>query len=60
MDAITQAGQGDAIQQAMAIFTLKKSMQVEQQAALALLDAVPPAVTSNNPPNLGQNIDIRW
>ena len=59
MDAITQAGQGDAIQQAAAIFALKKSMLVEQQAALSLLDALPSAVVSINPPNLGQNVDIR-
>lgn len=59
MDGITQVGQADAVHQATSIFALKKTLQMEQQAMLTLLDAVPQPAPANNPPNLGQNIDVR-
>ena len=40
--------------QAVQIAVLKKAMDIEQQSALQLLQAVP-----NNPPNLGNSVDIR-
>lgn len=58
MDGISQVGSSDAVMQAAAIFVQKKSMQLEQDAVLTELNSVSPQATTNNPPNLGQNIDV--
>ena len=54
--AISQASTGDAV----AITVLKKSLDIETQGALQLIQALPevPQVAGSNPPNLGQNIDV--
>jgi len=39
--------------QAVQIAVLKKAMAIEEQSAMRLLQAVP-----NNPPNLGNNVDV--
>jgi hypothetical protein len=40
---------------AVGVAVLKKSMDLQEQAAMQLIVAVPSP--SNNPPNLGQNVD---
>jgi len=50
--AISQASTGDAV----AITVLKKSLDIEAQGALQLIQALPQVVASN-PPNLGQRVD---
>jgi hypothetical protein len=45
---MSQAQTADAVQVAV----LKKAMDIQEQSALQLLQAVP-----NNPPNLGNNVD---
>jgi Putative motility protein len=45
---MSQAQTADAVQVAV----LKKAMDVQEQSALQLLQAIP-----NNPPNLGNNVD---
>lgn len=47
----TQAGNAIGVQ------VLKKAMQVEAQGALQLLQALPQP--ANNPPHLGQNVDVK-
>jgi len=56
MDGISQVGSGDAVLQAAQIFTQKKAMKLEEDSTQTLLNSVAPTA-SNNPPNLGQNID---
>lgn len=43
------------------VLVLKKALEAEASAALALIKAVPAPqpVASNNPPHLGQTIDTR-
>ena len=54
--AISQANTGDAV----AITVLKKSLDIETQGALQLIQALPqvPQLAASNPPNLGQNVDV--
>ncbi|MEW6563383.1 MAG: putative motility protein [Pseudomonadota bacterium] len=43
----------------VALAVLKKSMNAEAQAALALIQAIPqPTPAANLPPHLGQNINV--
>jgi hypothetical protein len=50
--AVSQASTGDAV----AITVLKKSLDIQAQSALQLLQALPqPAAV--NPPNLGSGVD---
>ena len=51
--ALTQAQTGDAV----GTLVLKKAMNIEEQNALQLLQALPQV--PNNPPNLGNSIDIK-
>jgi len=51
--ALSQANTGDAV----AIMVLKKAIDIQAQSALQLIQALPQA-TANNPPNLGQNINV--
>ncbi len=49
---MSQAKTGDAVATAV----LKKTMDIEKQAAAQLIQALP-QVASSNPPNLGNNVD---
>lgn len=51
--ALAQASTSDAI----GTLVLKKAMDIQAQSAMQLLEALP-AVT-NNPPNLGNGIDVK-
>lgn len=51
--ALSQAQTGDAV----STLVLKKAMQIQEQNALQLLQALPQV--SNNPPNLGNSVDVR-
>ena len=48
--ALSQAQTGDAV----STLVLKKAMQIQEQNALQLLQALP-----SNPPNLGNAVDIK-
>ena len=52
--SVAQMKVGDAV----GISVLKKAMEIEAQGVLQLLQAVPQP-TNNNPPNLGNSIDVR-
>ncbi|MDR0777107.1 MAG: YjfB family protein [Azonexus sp.] len=51
--ALSQARTGDAV----AILVMKKAIDAQAQTALQLLQALPSV--SNNPPNLGNSVDVR-
>ena len=51
--SVAQMKTGDAV----GISVLKKAMEIEAQGALQLLQALPPA--ANNPPHLGNKVDVR-
>ncbi len=51
--ALAQAQTGDAI----STLVLKKAMDIQAANAIQLLQALPPVV--NNPPNLGNSVDIK-
>lgn len=56
--AVTSAvGQADVTQPA-SIMALKKAIDMQAQGAAQLIQALP-QIQYNNPPNLGQNIDLR-
>jgi hypothetical protein len=62
MDIASVAGMSTAMTQQQtnaqaSILVLKKAMEIESSNALQLLQALPQA--ASNPPNLGNNIDIR-
>lgn len=50
--AVSQASTGDAI----AIAVLSKSLDIQAQSALQLIQALPQP-TTNNPPNLGNSVN---
>lgn len=50
--SVAQMKVGDAV----GISVLKKAMEIEAQNMLLLLQALPAA---NNPPHLGNNVDVR-
>ena len=51
--ALSQAEVADAV----GIRVLKKAMDIQEQSALQLLQVLPQP--PSNPPNLGQNIDVK-
>ncbi|MCB4359981.1 YjfB family protein [Quatrionicoccus australiensis] len=51
--ALSQAQTGDAV----STLVLKKAMDIQAQNAMQLLQAVPQM--PNNPPNLGNSIDVK-
>jgi hypothetical protein len=51
--AQSQAATGDAV----ATLVLKKAMDIQAQAALQLIDALPPV--ASQPPHLGQQVDVK-
>jgi hypothetical protein len=51
--ALSQANTGDAV----GTLVLKKAMDIQAQNAMQLLQAVPSV--ANNPPNLGNSIDVK-
>lgn len=52
--ALTQSKVNDEI----SVRLLKKSMEIEAQSALQLVQALP-RTSSGNPPHLGQNVDVK-
>lgn len=51
--ALTQVRSGDAV----STLVLKKAIDIQEQGALQLLQALPQV--TNNPPNLGNSVDIK-
>lgn len=51
--ALSQAGTGDAV----AIAVLKKTLDIQAQSALQLIQALPQPAPSN-PPNVGQSVNV--
>lgn len=47
----------EQIQEAVGFAVLKKAIDIEAQNALQLLQALPQV--ANNPPNLGNSVDVR-
>jgi len=43
---------------AVGLVVLKSAMKIQEQSAMQLLEALP-VPTTNNPPNLGQTVDVR-
>ena len=43
---------------AIQVAVLKKAMDAQAQGAMALIQALPQAGTYNNPPNLGNSVDV--
>ncbi|MBM5570287.1 MULTISPECIES: YjfB family protein [Deefgea] len=57
-DSMVNAASSASVNNSAALIMLRKSMDIQAQGALSLLQAIPqPAPV--NPPNLGQNIDTR-
>ncbi len=52
--ALTMSKTGDAV----GTLVLKKAMDLQEQSAMQLIQALPPVAT-NNPANLGKNIDVK-
>ncbi len=52
----TPLSQGQT-REAVSTLVLKKAMQIQEQNALQLLQALPPV--ASNPPNLGNSVDVR-
>lgn len=50
--ALAQAQTGDAV----GVLVLRKALDLQQQSALQLLQALPPVPA--NPPHLGQHVDV--
>jgi hypothetical protein len=60
MDASTVSSNASAtVQGTAALIMMKKSMDIQAQSALSLLDAVPAAPKYNNPAGLGNSVDTR-
>ncbi len=51
--ALSSAMTGDAV----STLVLRKAMDIQAQSATQLLEALPPV--TNNPPNLGNSVDIK-
>ena len=51
--SLSRARTGDAV----AVLVMKKALDVQAESALQLLQALPPV--ANNPPNLGNSVDVR-
>ncbi len=51
--ALSQSQTGSAV----STLVLKKAMQIQEQSALQLLQALPQV--ASNPPNLGNSVDVR-
>lgn len=62
MDITSMAGLSAVLSQgqtadAVGIQVLKKAMDIQAQTAMQLIQSLPPV--ASNPPNLGNNVDIR-
>ncbi|GAA5786533.1 hypothetical protein GCM10007860_10370 [Chitiniphilus shinanonensis] len=55
---VNAASNAEPAQAAVANNVLRKSLDIQQQSVMSLLQAVPQPATVN-PPNLGQNVDVR-
>lgn len=51
--SLSQAKVGDAV----GTLVLKKAMDIQAQSAMQLIEALPQV--ASNPPNLGNNVDVR-
>ncbi|AMC34206.1 YjfB family protein [Janthinobacterium sp. B9-8] len=60
MDVSAASASGAAtVQSTAALMVMKKTMDIQAQSALSLLDAVPAAPKYNNPAGLGSGVDTR-
>lgn len=64
MDVSGLTGLSSALEQAktgndLGVQVLKKAMDVEAQGAMQLIQALPQPQGTNNPPHLGQNVDVK-
>lgn len=55
--ALSTAMSNTAVKQQVEISTLKKSMDIQEAGALALINAIPPVPTAGLPDGVGQNIN---
>ncbi|WP_157669557.1 YjfB family protein [Chitinibacter sp. FCG-7] len=55
VNAASSAGPSDVAP----LMMLKKAMDIQAQTTLSLLQSIPQAPATNNPPNLGQNVDVK-
>ncbi|WP_373975274.1 putative motility protein [Chitinibacter sp. SCUT-21] len=55
VNAASNAGANDVAP----LLMLKKAMDIQANTTLSLLNALPQPPQTNNPPNLGQSIDVR-
>lgn len=58
LSSLTTALSGARTSDAVAILVQKKAMDIEAQGAVQLLQALPQP-TTNNPPHLGQSVDVK-
>lgn len=56
---VSSTGGSATVQSSAALIMMKKSMDIQAQSALSLLDAVPEAPKYNNPAGLGSAVDTR-
>jgi len=57
VNAASNAASGDTAA-AAGVYTLRKALDLQQQSAISLLQAIPQPAYSN-PPNLGNAVDVR-
>lgn len=56
--AVASAASQADVSQATSVLALKKALDVQAQSAASLIQTLP-QIQYNNPPNLGQNVDVR-
>ncbi|QLI80055.1 YjfB family protein [Chitinibacter fontanus] len=60
MDAgLVNAASNASAQDVAPLLMLKKALNIQANSTLSLLDALPQVSATNNPPNLGQNVDVK-
>ncbi|WP_027468889.1 YjfB family protein [Deefgea rivuli] len=57
-DSMVNAASSASANNPVPLVMLRKSMDIQAQGVLSLLAALPQAATVN-PPNLGQNVDVK-
>jgi len=58
LSSLTTAMSGARTSDAVDILVQKKAMDIDAQGVAQLLQALPQPIT-NNPPHLGQNVDVK-
>lgn len=58
VSSLATAASNAGLQGNVQMTVLKKAMNAQADSVSQLLDAVPKSSGTNNPPNLGQNIDV--